>query len=126
MKLFLVTLLAAAAVASPTEQVIAGHSAYGYITKYGIPNAERIQKAEEEYLNNPSRIVGGSPAALGQYPYQVCNNTDFLSFHLFSKYGTRETIKNIILLHLHQPCFVPISGVQIHSHSETDKAFVHD
>ncbi|XP_026493955.2 brachyurin-like [Vanessa tameamea] len=46
--------------------------AYGYLTKYGIPEGERIQKAEEEYLRTPSaKIVGGSPAAVGQFKYQA-------------------------------------------------------
>lgn len=46
-----------------------GITAYGYHSKFGIPEAERI-KSEEESLNN-SRIVGGVPAAVGQYPFKV-------------------------------------------------------
>ncbi|XP_034833083.1 chymotrypsin-1-like [Maniola hyperantus] len=45
---------------------------YGYLTRFGIPEAERIQKAEEAYLNSQSsRIVGGFPAARAQIPYQA-------------------------------------------------------
>ncbi|XP_052742213.1 brachyurin-like [Bicyclus anynana] len=48
------------------------NTAYGYITKYGIPEGERIQKAEEEYLKSQSsRIVGGSPSTHGQFKYQA-------------------------------------------------------
>lgn len=45
------------------------NTAYGYLTRFGIPRAERLKKAEEQYLS--SRIVGGVPAGLGQYPHQV-------------------------------------------------------
>ncbi|KAJ8720274.1 hypothetical protein PYW07_012317 [Mythimna separata] len=41
--------------------------AYGYMKNIGIPEAERIRKAEEVGL----RIVGGVPAAIGQYPFQA-------------------------------------------------------
>ncbi|XP_022826482.1 brachyurin-like [Spodoptera litura] len=44
------------------------NSAYGYIQNIGIPEAERIRKAEEL---GASRIIGGVPAALGQYPFQA-------------------------------------------------------
>lgn len=43
-----------------------------YHEEIGIPEAARIKAAEEAFdagINN--RIVGGSPAALGQFPYQV-------------------------------------------------------
>ncbi|XP_049700248.2 transmembrane protease serine 3 [Helicoverpa armigera] len=46
-------------------------TAYGYIGRVGIPLAEKIRKAEEEAQRNPSRIIGGSHAILGQFPYQV-------------------------------------------------------
>lgn len=56
--------------------------AYGYMKNIGIPEAERIRKAEEV----GSRIVGGVPAALGQYPFKagiigdiVHNGSAFLS-----------------------------------------------
>lgn len=41
--------------------------AYGYMTNIGIPEAEIIRKAEKA----GPRIVGGVPATLGQYPFQV-------------------------------------------------------
>lgn len=46
------------------------NAAFGYIKNIGIPLAEKIRKAEES-----SRIIGGVPAALGQYPYQVRSKT---------------------------------------------------
>ncbi|XP_046967831.1 brachyurin-like [Vanessa cardui] len=55
---------------------------YGYLTKYGIPEGERIQKAEEEFLRTPSaKIVGGSPAALGQFKYQAGLITDIIGIN---------------------------------------------
>ncbi|XP_052742283.1 chymotrypsin-1-like [Bicyclus anynana] len=42
---------------------------YDYMARIGIPEAERIRKAEEAALS--SRIVGGNKAAHGQLPYQV-------------------------------------------------------
>ncbi|CAF4855942.1 unnamed protein product [Pieris macdunnoughi] len=49
------------------------NTAYGYLTRFGIPEAERILKAEESIneLEQVTRISGGVPAALGQYPYQA-------------------------------------------------------
>uniref|UniRef100_A0A2A4JTJ5 Peptidase S1 domain-containing protein n=1 Tax=Heliothis virescens TaxID=7102 RepID=A0A2A4JTJ5_HELVI len=47
------------------------NSAYGYISRFGIPLAEKVRKAEEEAQRNPGRIIGGSHAVLGQFPYQV-------------------------------------------------------
>ncbi|CAK1582751.1 unnamed protein product [Parnassius mnemosyne] len=44
---------------------------YGYLKNIGVPEGERIKKAEEAFLSGQSRIVGGLPAALGQYPYQA-------------------------------------------------------
>lgn len=44
---------------------------FGYHEKIGAPLAEKIRIAEEEAALNPSRIVGGAPAQLGQFPYQV-------------------------------------------------------
>ncbi|XP_075976583.1 brachyurin-like [Anticarsia gemmatalis] len=44
------------------------NTAYGYIKNIGIPSAERIRKAEEHYN---TRIVGGVPAGLGQYPFKA-------------------------------------------------------
>ncbi|XP_047028076.1 collagenase-like [Helicoverpa zea] len=77
MKLLVVTVLALAAVASARninqEDVIDldDITAYGYHTKVGIPLAEEIRIAELEASRNPSRIVGGSSASLGQFPYQA-------------------------------------------------------
>ncbi|KAH9638174.1 hypothetical protein HF086_008778 [Spodoptera exigua] len=77
MKVLAVTLLALVAVSSARhidlEDVIDLESitAYDYFNKVGIPLAEAIRKAEEEASLNPSRIVGGSTARLGQFPYQA-------------------------------------------------------
>uniref|UniRef100_A0A2A4J7U7 Peptidase S1 domain-containing protein n=1 Tax=Heliothis virescens TaxID=7102 RepID=A0A2A4J7U7_HELVI len=77
MKLLAVTLLALAAVVSARnidhEAVIdlEDLTAYGYHAKIGIPLAEKIRLAELEATRNPSRIVGGSSASLGQFPYQA-------------------------------------------------------
>ncbi|XP_072931561.1 brachyurin-like [Epargyreus clarus] len=64
----LATFAVAEDVSGPTEEI---YTAYNYMERYGIPRAEQIQKAEEEYLSSQSRIVGGVPAALGQYPFQA-------------------------------------------------------
>ena len=77
MKFLAVTLFALVAVASARhitlEDVIdlEKNTAYGYIVRFGMPLAEKVRKAEEEASRNPSRIIGGSHAALGQFPYQV-------------------------------------------------------
>ncbi|XP_013197969.1 brachyurin [Amyelois transitella] len=74
MKFFVVTLLAVASTAyglNVEHAIPDGNTAYGYLKNIGIPRAEQIRKAEEAYLNDASRIVGGVPAALGQYPYQA-------------------------------------------------------
>nr|QRN45234.1 collagenase 4-like [Tineola bisselliella] len=47
-------------------------TAFGYLTRIGIPEAERIHKAEEEFLNSPEgRVVGGNPSRIGQFPWQA-------------------------------------------------------
>lgn len=75
MKVLAVTLLALVAVVTSKsidiEDVIDLEeiSAYGYLTKVGMPLADKIRKAETE--QQASRIVGGSGASLGQFPYQV-------------------------------------------------------
>lgn len=71
MRSFVVAALALAgfAVADEGRQAIPGNTAYGYLANIGIPQAERIRQAEEN--GEVSRIVGGLPADLGQYPYQV-------------------------------------------------------
>ncbi|XP_075976582.1 brachyurin-like [Anticarsia gemmatalis] len=69
MKAFVVLLaLASFAYADYTPGL--DNTAYGYFEKYGIPEGERIRKAEEAYLSQ-QRIVGGLPAGAGQYPYQA-------------------------------------------------------
>lgn len=70
MKVFVVAFLALASIACAKVVIptIPGNTAYGYLQNYGIPEAERIRKAEESAA---SRIVGGVPAGLGQYEYQV-------------------------------------------------------
>ncbi|CAK1543135.1 unnamed protein product [Leptosia nina] len=49
------------------------NTAYGYLTRFGIPEAERIFRAEEKILTESkvNRISGGVPAVVGQYPYQA-------------------------------------------------------
>lgn len=73
MKIFVGLLaLASFAFAENVQEVPAVvNTAYGYLANIGIPEGERIRKAEEAYLSQ-QRIVGGVPAAAGQYPYQVC------------------------------------------------------
>ncbi|GBP41799.1 Collagenase [Eumeta japonica] len=44
------------------------HTAYDYHAKIGLPEASRIKRQEQ--ATEASRIVGGSAAALGAYPYQ--------------------------------------------------------
>lgn len=69
MKLAIVLLSLAAFVAAEEPRL---DTAFGYLKKFGVPLAEKIRAREEEYFNNPlSRIFGGSPASLGQFPYQV-------------------------------------------------------
>ena len=69
MKLAIVLLSLAAFVAAEVADYT---TAYGYLTRFGVPAAEKIRAREEEYLKNPlSRIFNGSPASLGQFPYQV-------------------------------------------------------
>ncbi|XP_035437462.1 collagenase [Spodoptera frugiperda] len=77
MKVLAVALLALVAVSSARhiglEDVIDLESltAYDYFNKVGIPLAEEIRQAEIEAAANPSRIVGGSAASVGQFPYQA-------------------------------------------------------
>uniref|UniRef100_A0A2H1VW13 SFRICE_013424 n=1 Tax=Spodoptera frugiperda TaxID=7108 RepID=A0A2H1VW13_SPOFR len=66
---FLVALFVFGAIVHAEDVQFSGLSpAYGYIQKIGIPEAERIRKAEQL---GASRIIGGVPAALGQYPFQA-------------------------------------------------------
>ncbi|CAH1636842.1 unnamed protein product [Spodoptera littoralis] len=77
MKLLAVILLALAVAASARhitlEDVIEleKNTPYGYIKAIAIPLADELRIAEEDGRQNPSRIVGGSLAALGQFPYQA-------------------------------------------------------
>lgn len=79
MKLLAVTLLALVAVASAKHMHISledvmdleNNFAYGYLNRVSIPLADKIRKAEEEGNQVSSRIIGGSLAFLGQFPYQV-------------------------------------------------------
>ncbi|KOB64766.1 Chymotrypsin, partial [Operophtera brumata] len=73
---FALTLLALVAVAQAKylQVDLEDNTAYDYLAKYGLPLAEEIRAAEEAASQN--RIVGGSPAAVGQYPYQgVCGGS---------------------------------------------------
>ncbi|XP_022826477.1 brachyurin-like [Spodoptera litura] len=76
MRWFVVTLFALVAVSSARhislEDVIEfeENSVYGYLNRVGLPLAEKIRAAEEEG-QDASRIVGGSFAAAGQFPYQA-------------------------------------------------------
>lgn len=69
MRFFVVTVLLLTSIAWADVQVedLTAHTAYGYIQNIGIPRGEAIRKAEE----NSQRIVGGLPATLGQYQFQV-------------------------------------------------------
>ncbi|GBP41779.1 Chymotrypsin BI [Eumeta japonica] len=70
----IVLVLAAVACAKqlPFEPVeVESLTAYNYFERYGIPEAERIRKHEEELMNNPERITGGSASSLGQFPWQA-------------------------------------------------------
>lgn len=44
---------------------------YNYHTRFGIPEAQRIQKAEETAAVSGQRIVGGSITPIANTPYQV-------------------------------------------------------
>lgn len=82
MRSFVVVALALACVAYADSEV-PGNTAYGYLANIGIPEAERIRQAEEKA--EASRIVGGVPAALGQYPYQVHKLNFAVSSHWLAR-----------------------------------------
>nr|AAF71515.1 AiC2 chymotrypsinogen [Agrotis ipsilon] len=68
MKLFLGVCLALAVAASAVES----HSpVFGYHTHFGIPEASRIKKLEENAVFNGQRIVGGSITDISAVPYQA-------------------------------------------------------
>lgn len=67
--LLILLVVAACAQASPVEVDEVLTSTYGYLER-SLEYAEQKRKAEEEFLVN-QRIIGGVPAALGQYPWQV-------------------------------------------------------
>ncbi|GBP41788.1 Collagenase [Eumeta japonica] len=73
MKTFLgILLLCAAAMAEVPEQVnelVKETTAYDYHNRVGIPEAARIKQLEE--ASEATRIVGGSAASLGAFPYQA-------------------------------------------------------
>ncbi|KAH9638180.1 hypothetical protein HF086_008784 [Spodoptera exigua] len=77
MKLLAVTLLALAVAATARhitlEDVIELEkiTPYGYITAISLPLGDEVRIAEEEGRPSSSRIVGGSLADLGQFPYQA-------------------------------------------------------
>lgn len=78
MKFTLVALLVLAAYAQARvleEQPIT--SAYNYLAK-SVALADQRRKVEEEIVRQ-QRVIGGSPAALGQFPWQVrkANLVDF-------------------------------------------------
>lgn len=68
--LFVVNFIRAEYQPNPFDNSIPENTAWGYLEKYGIPEAERIRKIEEEFLTK-QRIVGGSSAGLGDFVYQV-------------------------------------------------------
>lgn len=71
MKVLFVLTLATLAYAN-VESNTQAHT-FGYIKKYAIPLAEELRKIEEQAQSQAtgSRIVGGSPSAVGAFPYQV-------------------------------------------------------
>ncbi|XP_050550392.1 brachyurin [Spodoptera frugiperda] len=71
MKVLFVLALATLAYAN-VESNTQAHT-FGYIKKYAIPLAEELRKIEEQAQSQAtgSRIVGGSPSAVGAFPYQA-------------------------------------------------------
>ncbi|CAK1592791.1 unnamed protein product [Parnassius mnemosyne] len=64
MKISLVVLFCLVAVSLATEPIL-----LHYHENVGIPLAERIKQSEQAVDFDGSRIVGGSPASLGSYPF---------------------------------------------------------
>ncbi|KAJ8719662.1 hypothetical protein PYW08_011837 [Mythimna loreyi] len=71
MKALIVLVLATIVYANVQRPVKRNNIKWGFIINYAIPLAEKIRKAEEQIMMTSERIVGGNPAALGQFPYQV-------------------------------------------------------
>lgn len=70
MKLFLLLAIAASAVVAEDALDFEPITTF-YHEAVGIPEAARIKRFEEELNFDETRIVGGSSAFLGQFPYQV-------------------------------------------------------
>ncbi|GBP43783.1 Collagenase [Eumeta japonica] len=71
MKFTLVVVLVALGVVLGEEVTTPEPITLSYHETIGIPEAARIKAAEEAAIYDPSRIVGGSAAWLGQFPYQA-------------------------------------------------------
>ncbi|XP_047508385.1 brachyurin-like isoform X1 [Pieris napi] len=67
--LIVLAAIAALAVGDVIRDIPEWSTSWNYMERIGIPEAERIKKAEEKYLS--SRIAGGSPANIGEFPYQA-------------------------------------------------------
>lgn len=74
MKVLLIVLLAASAIVAKQLPADTTTTAFGYLTNFGIPEADRVRKVEEKLMTHRHfslKIVGGSPTADEQLPYQV-------------------------------------------------------
>lgn len=81
MKLFLaVVCLAVAASAVEIGVPSQKNPVFGYHQNFGIAEAARIKKAEEETSPSAQRIVGGSVTDISNVPYQVNINLSQLIF----------------------------------------------
>lgn len=81
MKLFLaVVCLAVAASAVEIGVPSQENPVFGYHQNFGIAEAARIKKAEEETSPSAQRIVGGSVTDISNVPYQVNINLSQLIF----------------------------------------------
>ncbi|CAH4034610.1 unnamed protein product [Pieris brassicae] len=67
--LIVLATITAFAVGDVIRDVPEWSTSWNYMERIGIPEAERIRKAEEKYLS--SRIAGGAPATIGEFPYQA-------------------------------------------------------
>lgn len=57
-----------------------GNPVYDYHRQFGISEAARIKKLEENGAVNGQRIVGGSVTDISLIPYQVLSYSTFPSF----------------------------------------------